>query len=58
MISALTSMRFMSCPKSLGLTVREDPVVEVSSPDPLGGPEDGGGIGGAGTRLMFELTTD
>jgi hypothetical protein len=34
-------------------------VVEVPPPpDPLEGPGGDGGIGGAGTRLILELTTD
>jgi hypothetical protein len=54
----LTSMRFISCPRSGRVTVL--PVLEVCEPepDPLDGPEGEGGIGGAGTRRILELTTD
>lgn len=49
----------MSCPRSGRAVVKVLPVVEVPfAPDPLEGIEGEGGIGGAGTRLILELTTD
>jgi hypothetical protein len=54
----LTSILFISWPKS-GRTVYELLLDEVFPvPDPLDGPGGEGGIGGAGTRLILELTTD
>lgn len=49
-------MRFMSCPRSGRVTVL--PVRDVWLPEPLDGPGGEGGMGGAGTRLILELTTD
>lgn len=53
----LTSIRFMSCPKSAGLIVAEDAEVEVPPLGPLD-PGGDGGKEGTGTRLILELATD